>query len=109
MAKTIDRTHAPACRQREAVSGVRSCSREKLDDTVREDTMLVNEVEWPEIVASVCCMEMLAGCSMNKFHHPRRRDGIWGEILAMSLGLALLTGCKKSAFVLPPPDVETVE
>jgi len=46
---------------------------------------------------------------MNKFYLPRRRDSIWAGILAMSLGLALLTGCKKSAITLPPPDVETVE
>lgn len=49
---------------------------------------------------------------MNKFHHPhfpRRRVGFWGGVLAMGVGLILLTGCKKSAFTLPPPDVETVE
>ncbi len=46
---------------------------------------------------------------MKKFCHPHRRDDIWGAVLALGLGLALLTGCKKSAIILPPPDVETVE
>src|SRR5258708_27226898 len=56
--------------------------------------------------------EISAECAMNKLYQPccpRRCDGIWRGGLALILGLALFTGCKKSAITLPPPDVETVE
>src|SRR5271154_2400873 len=46
---------------------------------------------------------------MNKIQCLRSPRGIVGGIFIASLVLALPTGCKKSVFTLPPPDVETIE